>query len=87
MALVLCPECGEETLDRLTNCPLCDKPLAEERQQTSEATRLLIYAVLFLLGLTAATLCNTMGYTRTAISLGLVGIIGMVAMILKVGKS
>ena len=34
MALVLCPECGEETLDRLTNCPLCDEPLAEEKQQT-----------------------------------------------------
>ena len=86
MALVLCPECGEETLDRLTNCPLCDKPLAEE-QQTSETTRLLIYAVLFLLGLTVATLCNTMGYTRTAISLAIVGIIGMVAMILKVGRN
>jgi len=86
MALVLCPECGEETLDRLTNCPLCDKPLAE-KPQTSETTRLLIYAILFLLGLTAATLCNTMGYTRTAIILAIVGIIGMVAMILKVGRS
>jgi len=87
MALVLCPECGEETLDRLTNCPLCDKPLAEERPQKNEATRLLVYGGLFLCGLTAATLCNTMGYTRTAISLGLVGIIGMLALILRLGRN
>jgi len=87
MALVLCPECGEETLDRLTNCPLCDKPLTEERQQPSEATKLLIYGVLFLCGLTAATLCNTLGYTRMAISLSIVGIASIVVMILKLGKS
>ena len=86
MALVLCPECGEETLDRLTNCPLCDKPLAEERKQTNEATKLLAYGVLFLSGLTAATLCNTLGYTRTAIGLGLIGVIGMVVLILKLSK-
>ena len=87
MALVLCPECGEETLDRLTNCPLCDKPLAEELPQKNEATRLLIYGGLFLCGLTAGTISNTMGYPRTAICLGLFGIAGMLALIMKLVRS
>ena len=87
MALVFCPECGEETLDRLTNCPLCDEPLTEGRQPTSETTKLFIYGGLFLCGLTGATLCNTQGYTRTAISLSLLGILSIVVMILKLGKS
>ena len=83
MALVLCPECGEEPLDRLTHCPLCNK----ERPQTSEATRLLIYGGLFLCGMTVATFCNALSYTRTAISLGLVGIVGIMALILKQSKN
>ena len=87
MALVLCPECGEETLDRLSNCPLCDKPLVEERPQISEVSKLLIYGILFLCGLTAATVCNSMGYTRMAVGLSVVGIASIVAMILKLGKS
>jgi hypothetical protein len=87
MALVLCPECGEETLDRLTNCPLCDEPLAEERQPTNEATKLLVCGVLFLCGLAGATLCNTMGYTRTAITLSIIGIASIIVMILKLGKN
>ena len=87
MALVLCPECGEETVDRLTKCPLCDEPLAEERQPTSETTKLFIYGALFLCGLTGATLCNSLGYTRTAISLSILGILSILVMILKLGKS
>ncbi len=87
MALVLCTECGEETLDQLTNCPLCNKPLAEERQQTSEATKLLIYGALFLCSLAAATLCNTLGYTKMAIGFSIVGIASIVVVILKLGKS
>ncbi|MEN8730850.1 MAG: hypothetical protein AB1Z51_13790 [Desulfuromonadales bacterium] len=87
MALVLCPECGEETLDRLTNCPLCEEPLAEEKQQIRDTTKLFIYGALFLGGLTGATLCNSLGYTRTAISLAILGVLSMVVMILKLGKS
>ena len=87
MALVLCPECGEETLDRLTNCPLCDEPLAEERRQASETTKLFLYGALFLCSLSGATLCNTLGYTRTAISLSILGILSIVVMILKLGKN
>ena len=87
MALVLCPECGEETLDRLTNCPLCDEPLAIKRPQTDETTKLFVYGALFLCGLTGATLCNTLGYTRAAISLSILGILSILVMILKLGKS
>ena len=86
MALVLCPECGEETLDRLTNCPLCNEPLAEDKQQTSETTKLFIYGALFLCGLTGATLCNSFGYTRTAIILSLLGVLSLVVMVLKLGN-
>ena len=87
MALVLCPECGEETLDRLTNCPLCEEPLAEGPRQASETTMLFVYGTLFLCGLIGATLCNTLGFTRTAVGLSIIGIASIVIMILKLGKN
>jgi signal transduction histidine kinase len=30
MSQVICPKCGENTLDRLSNCPVCNEPLVEE---------------------------------------------------------
>ena len=87
MALVLCPECGEETLDRLTNCPLCDEPLAMGQRQLSEASKLFVFGALSLCGLTGATLCNSLGYTRMAIALSMIGIVSIVVMIVKLGKN
>lgn len=75
MTLVLCPECGEETMDQLVSCPLCDEPLAENQKNTkAENTRLFLLGLAFIGGLGAATLCNMMGYTAWAMGLGMVGL-------------
>jgi hypothetical protein len=83
MALVLCPECGEETVDQLINCPLCDEPLTESQKvEKSKNARLFFFGLAFIGGLGAATLCNMLGYTGWAMGLGMVGLASMAILIL-----
>jgi hypothetical protein len=83
MALVLCPECGEETVDRLVNCPLCDEPLATgQKTEQAKNARLFFFGLAFIGGLGAATLCNMLGYTAWAMGLGMVGLASMAILIL-----
>ena len=89
MALVVCPECGEETLDQLVSCPLCNEPLVENQKNPKNMhVRLCFFGLAFLGGLVAATLCNIMGYTNTAIGLAVVGLASMLVLIfnLQAGK-
>lgn len=87
MTLVLCPECGEETLDRLVNCPLCDEQLDhKEANDKKKQSRLVFFGSAFVGGLIAATLCNMMGYTTLAIAFCVGGLIGMVALIVKLSS-
>lgn len=83
MSLVLCPECGEETLDQLVSCPVCDKPLAAgQRIGKTKNNRLFILGAAFIVGLVAATVCNMMGHTFLAIGLGIVGVISIALLLL-----
>ncbi len=83
MALVLCPECGEETVDQMVNCPLCDEPLAEsQKAEKMKNGRLFLFGLLFIGGLGAATVCNMFGYTALAMGLGMIGVICMVILTL-----
>lgn len=88
MALVLCPECGEETLDRLDTCPVCDKPLAEGLKRTrTRNNRLYFLGLAFVGGLAAATLCNMTGFTSLAIGFAVIGVVCMAALILKLNAT
>jgi hypothetical protein len=83
MALVLCPECGEETLDQLVSCPLCNEPLAEsQKYDRVKNNRLFVLGAAFVGGLVAATLCNMMGHTVLAIGLGIVGVVSIALLLL-----
>lgn len=87
MALVLCPECGEQTLDRLVNCPVCDEQLVDkEARDKTKQSRFIIFGSVFVGGLIAATLCNMMGYTTLAIGLGVVGLLSMATLIVKLNS-
>jgi uncharacterized protein (DUF983 family) len=79
MALVLCPECGEETLDQMVSCPVCDKPLAaEQNQDRAKNVRLMFFGAVFVGGVLSATFCNMIGYTGFSMGLGIVGIAGII---------
>jgi hypothetical protein len=83
MALVLCPECGEETLDQLVSCPLCNVPLAANQQNDrTKNNRLFLFGAAFVGGLVAATVCNMMGHTVMAIGLGIVGVVSIALLLL-----
>lgn len=83
MALVLCPACGEETMDRMVKCPLCNEPLtASQEAEKTQNGRLFFFGLAFIGGLGAATLCNMFGYTALAMGLGMVGLISMVILTL-----
>lgn len=82
MAMTLCSECGEETLDQLVNCPRCDEPLSKKQESSSaKNARLTFFGLTFVGGLGAATLCNMMGYTGWAMGLGTAGIASMVFLV------
>lgn len=84
MALVFCPECGEETLDQLNNCPLCDEPLVKGLQgHTNRNRRLYFLGLAFLGGLVSATLCNMLGFTALAMGLATLGVLFLAAFIVK----
>lgn len=82
MAMVLCPECGEETMDQLVSCPRCDESLSKKQESSSaKNARLTFFGLAFSCGLIAATLCNMMGYTGWAMGFGTAGVVSMVALI------
>jgi len=84
MALVLCPECGEETLDQLVNCPICANPLDSVQNSTGRKNDLsLLFGAVFVGGILSATICNMMGFTRWSIGLGVVGIAGLALFVLR----
>lgn len=88
MSLVYCPECGEETLDRLTNCPLCNEPLVESlNKHKTKTKRLYFLGLAFVGGLALATLCNIAGYTTLAITFAVVGILCMAGLLLKLNAT
>ena len=78
MAMILCSECGEETLDQLNNCPICDQPLAKEKHPSSTGKYFFTYGGFALGGLALGTVCNMMGYTRVAMGLGVIALGSMV---------
>jgi uncharacterized protein YbaR (Trm112 family) len=79
MALVLCPECGEETLDQMVSCPVCDKPLAaEQHRDRAKTARLGFFGAVFLGGVLSATFCNMAGYTGFSMGLAIAGIAGLI---------
>ena len=78
MALVLCPECGEETVDQLVSCPLCNEPLTENQANNkAKDSRLTFLGMSAIGGLTTATLSNMMGFTVGAIVLGTAGVVSL----------
>lgn len=82
MAMVLCPECGEKALDQLSSCPICDQPLTEEK--TSDAGKYFFrYGAFALGGLALATACNMLGFTRTALGIGVIALGSMVVLFFK----
>lgn len=88
MALVLCPECGEETLEQLVNCPLCHEQLIDEEKKDREThRRLVLFGLAFVGGLTSATLANVMGYATLALGLGAAGLAGMAALVVKLNAT
>ncbi len=87
MALVLCPECGEETLDRLVHCPLCNEPLAPAMLQTKGHRSLATCGVLFLAGLVAATVCNSFGHPRLGLLCAVIGVGGLAALIVTLRRT
>ena len=87
MALVFCPECGEETLDQLNNCPLCDKPLEGLQRHKTRNKRLYLLGLAFLGGLVSATLCNMLGFTALAIGLATLGVLFLAAFIVKLNAT
>ena len=83
MSLVLCQECGEETLDQLANCPHCDEPIPANRDiENRHNVRQLFFGVAFIGGLGAATLCNMIGRTGWAMGLGLASLSFMAILLL-----
>jgi len=88
VSLVYCPECGEETLDRLLNCPLCNEPLVEGlNKHRTKTNRLYFLGMAFVGGLVLATLCNIAGYPMLAIGFAVVGILSMAGLLLKLNAT
>lgn len=88
MSEVICPKCGENTLDRLSNCPVCNAPLVEgEKRNQVRFQRLYYLGLVFVAGLVAMTLSSIMGFPKLAMVFALVTVIGLVALILKMNAT
>ena len=83
MALTLCPECGEETVDQLSSCPICNEPLAKTKQPAASGRYFFTYGGFAFGGLALGTVCNMMGFTKTAIGLGVIALGSMVVLFFK----
>jgi hypothetical protein len=88
MSQVICPKCGENTLDRLVNCPICNEPLVEGQKRNQVRTqRLYYFGLVFLSGLLAATLNSIMGFPKLAVVFTSIVIISLVALVLKMNAT
>jgi predicted nucleic acid-binding Zn ribbon protein len=83
MAMTLCPACGEETLDQLVSCPLCEEPLTKEQQKEISNQQLLWHGIVTLAAMTLATAGNAMGLTKFAIAMGVIFLISLVVFFFK----
>lgn len=88
MSEVICPKCGEKTLDRLSNCPICNEPLVEGQKRNEVRTqRVYYFGLVFVAGLAAATVSSLMGMPKLTMIFAAIGIIGLVAFILKMNAT
>lgn len=88
MSQIICPKCGENTLDRLSNCPVCNEPLVEgEKRNQVRNQRLYYLGLVFVTGLIAATVSSVMGFAKLTMVFAAIGIIGLVALILKMNAT
>jgi len=88
MPQVICPKCGENTLDRLVNCPICNEPLVEGQKRNQVRTQRLYYlGLVFLSGLLATTLSSIVGLPKLAVAFALIAIISLVALVLKMNAT
>ncbi len=88
MSQVICPKCGENTLDRLSNCPVCNEPLVEgQKRNRVRNQRLYYFGLLFVAGLVAATVSSIMGLPKLTLVFAAIGIIGLVTFVLKMNAT
>lgn len=88
MSQVICPKCGENTLDRLANCPICNEPLAEGQQRNQVRTQRLYYLGLVVLsGLVAVILSSIGGFPKLAVVFSLIAIFSLIALVLKMNAT
>ena len=88
MSQVICPKCGENTLDRLSNCPVCNEPLVEGQERNEVRTQRVYYlGLVFVTGLAAATVSSLMGFPKLTIVFAAIGVLGLVALILKMNAT
>jgi hypothetical protein len=88
MSQIICPKCGENTLDRLSNCPVCNEPLAEGQKRNEVRTRRAYYFGFVFVGcLIASTLSSIMGFPKLTIVFAAVSVIGLIALILKMNAT
>jgi len=88
MSQVICPKCGENTLDRLVNCPICNEPLVQGQKRDQVRTQRLYYlGLIFLSGLVAATLSSIVGLPKLAVAFALIVIMSLVALVLKMNAT
>jgi len=88
MSQVICPKCGENTLDRLSNCPVCNEPLVEGLKRNEVRTQRVYYlGLVFVTGLVAATVSSLMGFPKLTLVFAVIGVLGLVALVLKMNAT
>ncbi len=88
MSQVICPKCGENTLDRLVNCPICNEPLVEGLKKNETRTRRLYYCgLVFVAGAIATILSSIMGIPKLAMLFAAITLVGLVALVLKMNAT
>jgi len=88
MSQVICPKCGENTLDRLSNCPVCNEPLVEGQKRNEVRTQRVYYlGLVFVTGLIAATVSSLMGFPKLTMVFAVIGVLGLVALVLKMNAT
>ena len=88
MSQVICPKCWENTLDRMSNCPVCNEPLVEGQKRNEVRTKRVYYlGFVFVGGLVAATLSSIMGFPKLTMVFAVIGVLGLVALILKMNAT
>lgn len=88
MSQVTCPKCGEKTIDRLSNCPVCNEPLVEGQRRNEVRTQRLYYlGLVFVAGLIAATVSSIMGFPKMTMIFAAIGVISLIALVLKMNAT